>query len=327
MGLFAGDQGKQHQPRSRPDGGHAARAILHDIARDRGPEPPGPAPGKQQHRQEHCQKPHRPVMGQPAGHPRRRLGPEQFLPVGGGAADQCRYQPQPHHGQPHRNRQRHPAQRLGPPWRIGGPEPHAQQQRHQMHEDHRALGIDTEPQHQAEPGPDARAARPLADAPQDPRAENGRQTEHRVEHRGTAIKRKNTEPRQDQRGAGADPGIVGPKTPRQPRRRIDRGHGKSGRDQARGEFMDARHLPDQVDQPEKQRRFMGVKVEVPRQVKQIPGQPELPCDIEIPGLVNRQKRAHRHHRHQRGREPGRDRQDRIAHEYPRGRSGFHGVLS
>ncbi len=307
--LLARDEREEDKPRQRPDQAEPRGIAAAHRRRQGRPDAEGPYPRKEQDRQQRHQEPDRAVMRQPARHPRGGLRPEQFLAVGRGAADDGGDEPERDHGE--RDQEGKPAAPRDMPdrRRIRRPEPQGEKRHGQMDKDHRPLGVGAKREAKAEerPGPGAGIAK--ADAPERPDARDDGHRQHAVEHRRAAIDREDGKAEHDEGGASGDTAIHRPEAAREARRHGDRAKSEGRSDEAGGELAHPGDQPDEVDEPEKERRLVGVEVEVPRQVRDVAGQAHFPCDVEIAGLVDRQERPGQHLKdHQQREERERQRQ-------------------
>ena len=143
-----------------------------------------------------------------------------------------------------------------------------------MHQDHRPFGKHPKAQRQSErhPCPHSRIA--LPDPPQRRHPRQHADPQQRIKHRGRPIDQKHRKPGQYQRRAHPDAGGR-PQPPCQNPGACDHHHCTGGAHQSAREFRHAGDQPDQIDQPEQQRRFVGIKLAIFGQVQHIARLPHL----------------------------------------------------
>ena len=233
------------------------------------------------------------------------LGPEDLFAVGGIPGHEGGHKPErdkkDRHPEGGQNALHAEAARSRPP-------AHGQQQRHDMHEDDGSLGIDAEPERRSKGQPVRQAGRGhRADPPEGGGAGHHGQHQDAVEIGLAAeeIERDHGAQNDDRRIAelAARTHPVG-----QPSGQPKRQHAQGRGHQSRGIFADTGQ-PDQIDQPEQQRRFVTVGHTVLEGHQPVIAGQHFPGDPKIARLV---RGHHRPHHHVEDENKGHDQQDDVA---------------
>ena len=314
MRLLAADQGKRQQRANEPDRQESTRRASGQRRWTQRPQSrQRPAEGPQEQGQHGQEEPERPLVRKGRHHPPRALPPQDLGSVFLAAQDQRRHQPQRHKRK--RRQDRQPDTAIPAPGRQfpPGPERRGQRDRQDMDQDHRSLGIDPKRNGRAEREERGPAVRPSPCPKHRQHRPQRRHRQNRIEHRGRAEQQKHRRDRQDQRRPGRPRRISGPQAPCQQPGQRHRRHREGRRDQPRAQRRDTAHQPDQIDQPEQQRRLLRIERPVQMRHQRRSALIHLPGGGDVARLVDRRQRAQQDQRQHRQREQQRRGPDGRSH--------------